>query len=67
MSETRPLLGSTKGKDNVSGFFWVSIVVRLYSLSALRSLASSATVPPALHLPRAAERGAERGALHLHR
>lgn len=56
MSETRPLLGSTKGKDNVSAFFWLSIVVRFYSLSALRSCQLRYLPPrctaPALHGPR---------------
>ena len=59
MSETRPLLGSTKGKDNVSGFFWVSVVVSVCS-----------SLLPVCHLPRAAlhTRGAElSGALRLHR
>lgn len=27
MEETRPLLGSTSGKDKVSGYFWLCILV----------------------------------------
>ena len=38
MEETRPLLGSTSGKDKVSGYFWLCILVSCLRVRLLARL-----------------------------